>query len=142
MAKKVFKVVGITFSNGVFGGSRQEVIKKCKVGEPVLLERDYSNKHDDYAVKVLSKVGEQIGYIPKSQSKRVFISLEKSNVTAKIDEKYSFKDDYDDRLYGVKIEVKNLLTVARANEIDNKGCAGVVLLSVSLGILGIMSLIF
>lgn len=140
MAKKILKVVGITFSNGVFGGSRQGVIKKCKVGDPVILERDYSNKHDDYAVKVLSKEGEQIGYIPKSQSKRVFISLDNNNVTARIDEKYSFKDDYDDRLYGVKIEVKNLLTVARANEINNEGCAGVVLLSVILGIVCFMSL--
>jgi hypothetical protein len=136
MAKKTFKVAGVTFSNGMFSTSRQEIIKKkCKVGDPILLERDYSNKHDDYAVKVLTKEGEQIGFIPKgkAKSKRVFLSLEsKNNLTAKISNKYNFKDDYNDRIYGLEIEVDNLLSANEAKEIDQKGCVGVLLLFTSL----------
>ena len=134
MAKKTFKVAGVTFSNGMFSTNRQEVIRNCKVGDPVILERDYSNKHDDFAVKVLTKEGEQVGYIPKghAKSKRVFLSLEEQNVTAKISEKYNFLDDYNDRIYGLRIEVNNLLSASRAKEVDNKGCAGIILLLFAL----------
>jgi len=142
MAKKEFKIAGITFSNGMFKKSRQEVIKGCKAGDLVRLERDYSNKHDDYAVKVLTTEGEQVGFIPKgyAKSKRVFLSLEKENdVTAKISERFSFLDDYNDRIYGLRVEVDNLLSANEAKEAANKGCAGVILILSS--ILSIMWLI-
>jgi len=134
MAKKTFKVAGVTFRNNMFGASRQEIIKKCSIGDSVVLEQDYSNKHDDYAVKVLTEEGAQIGFIPKGKanSKRVFLSLGENDVTAKISDKYSFKDDYGDRIYGIEIEVGNLLSASEAKEIDQKGCAAVVLLFLSL----------
>jgi len=132
MAKKTFKVAGVTFSNGMFSTSRQEIIKKkCKVGDPVILERDYSNKHDDFAVKVLTKDREQVGYIPKgrAKSKRVFLSLEaKNDLIAKISDIYNFKDEYNDRIYGIRVEVENLLSTSKAKEVANKGCAGILLL--------------
>ena len=58
------KVVGVTFQNPD-GSNRQEIISKCKVGEDVLLIRDYENSYDRYAIAVLRKTGEQIGFIDK-----------------------------------------------------------------------------
>lgn len=58
------KVVGVTFQNPD-GTNRQEIISKCKVGEYVLLKRDYNNSYDQYAIAVLRKTGEQIGFIDK-----------------------------------------------------------------------------
>lgn len=58
------KVVGVTFQNPD-GTNRQEIISKCKVGEYVLLIRDYENSYDQYAIAVLRKTGEQIGFIDK-----------------------------------------------------------------------------
>lgn len=58
------KVVGVTFQNPD-GTNRQEIISKCKVGEHVLLKRDYDNSYDQYAIAVLRKTGEQIGFIDK-----------------------------------------------------------------------------
>lgn len=58
------KVVGVTFQNPD-GTNRQEIISKCKVGEYVLLKRDYDNSYDQYAIAVLRKTGEQIGFIDK-----------------------------------------------------------------------------
>jgi hypothetical protein len=58
------KIVGVTFQNPD-GTNRQELISKCKVGEYVLLQRDYDNTFDQYAIAVLRKTGEQIGFIDK-----------------------------------------------------------------------------
>lgn len=79
IAKKEFKIADVTFSNGILKRSRQEVIKGCKAGGQVKLEREYSNNYDEYAVKVLTMVGEQVGYIPKgsAKSKRFFYLLKK-----------------------------------------------------------------
>ena len=58
------RVVGITFQN-TDGTNRREIISKCKIGEEVLLKRDYDNSYDEYAIAVLRKTGEQIGFIAK-----------------------------------------------------------------------------
>lgn len=129
MAKKEFKVAGVTYSNGMLKKSRQEVIKGCSHGDSVKLEHDYSNNYDDYAVKVLTQKGEQIGYIPKgsNKSKRVFLSLEKKdNVTAHISEKFSFVGDENYRIYGLRVKVNNLLSSKEAKETEEEGgCIGV-----------------
>lgn len=129
MAKKKFKVAGVTFDNGFFKASRQDVIKKCSVGDVVILEADYSNKHDDYAVKVITIENEQIGFIPKgkAKSKRVFLSLQEKNVTASVIDVYNFKNDSGENIYGIEIEVENLLTPSEAEYADQKGCVGVFL---------------
>jgi hypothetical protein len=46
------------------GTSRQEIIKRLKVGEHVKLVPDPTNVHDRWAVKVLSADGLQIGWLP------------------------------------------------------------------------------
>ena len=48
------KVVGVTFQNPD-DTNRQEIISKCKVGEYVLLKRDYDNSYDQYAIAVLGR---------------------------------------------------------------------------------------
>ena len=141
MAKKTFKVAGVTFSNGIFSGSRQKVVKKCSYGDRIILERDYGNKHGDHAVKVLTEEGEQLGYIPSgnAKSKRVFLSLEAgNNVTAKVSDTYNFLDESNVRIYGLEIEVDNLLSASRAKEVENKGCLGIILLIITvISVLGI-----
>lgn len=56
-------VKGESFSNDD-GTSRQEIIKLLKVGEPVKLVSDPTNVHDRWAVKVLTKNNQQIGWLP------------------------------------------------------------------------------
>lgn len=58
------KVVGVTFQNPD-GTNRQDIISKCKVGEHVFLKRDYENSYDQYAIAILRKTGEQIGFIAR-----------------------------------------------------------------------------
>lgn len=58
------KVVGVTFNNPD-GSSRQKIISECKAGEELVLRRDYNNFHDEYAIAVLRKTGEQVGFIAR-----------------------------------------------------------------------------
>lgn len=58
------RVVGVTFQNPD-GSNRREILNKCKIGEYVLLKRDYNNNYDQYAIAVLRKADEQIGFIAK-----------------------------------------------------------------------------
>ena len=58
------KVVGVTFNN-TDGKSRQEIIRKCRVGEVVHLIREPKNTFDKNAIAVLTEREEQIGYISK-----------------------------------------------------------------------------
>ena len=60
-------VVGESFTNED-GTSRQEEIARCRLGEPVTLERDPQNKHDANCVKVVSSRGVQIGNISRDDS--------------------------------------------------------------------------
>jgi len=57
-------IVGESFENDD-GSSRQDEIARCKIGEPVKLERDPKNKYDKSCVKVLSARGVQIGNISR-----------------------------------------------------------------------------
>jgi len=58
------KIAGI-IDNNSNGTSRQEILRKCSVGESLLLQRDYGNTFDEYAIAVLRKTGEQIGFVPR-----------------------------------------------------------------------------
>ncbi len=58
------KIAGITHDNSD-GTSREEILRKCFVGEHLLLQRDYGNAFDEYAIAVLRKTGEQIGFVPR-----------------------------------------------------------------------------
>jgi hypothetical protein len=58
------QVAGITHNNSD-GTKRQDILRKCTVGECLLLQRDYNNTFDEYAIAVLRETGEQIGFIPR-----------------------------------------------------------------------------
>lgn len=58
------KIAGIIHNNSN-GKSRQEILRKCSVGESLVLQRDYGNTFDEYAIAVLRKTGEQIGFVPR-----------------------------------------------------------------------------
>jgi hypothetical protein len=58
------KVAGVTHNNSD-GTSRQDILRKCTNGEYLLLQRDYDNAFDEYAIAVLRETKEQIGFIPR-----------------------------------------------------------------------------
>lgn len=73
------------------GINPQDVIPQMFEGDRVLLEADPNNKHDDYAVKVKTHDGIQIGWLPKDDSLQmdIFDCLMKGQtVYAKIKEGY------------------------------------------------------
>jgi hypothetical protein len=53
------KVAGVTYEN------RQQVIKKLKDGDALILKREPNNPYDKNAIAVLTKSNEQVGYIGK-----------------------------------------------------------------------------
>jgi len=58
-----FRVAGVTFPNRD-GGSRQAILRVCKVGQRVTLRREWGNDHDPNAIAVRTDEG-QIGYVPR-----------------------------------------------------------------------------
>jgi hypothetical protein len=58
------KVAGVTYNNSD-GTKRQDILRKCTVGEHLILQRDYDNTFDEYAIAVLRETKEQIGLIPR-----------------------------------------------------------------------------
>ena len=57
-------ISGITHNNRN-GTTRQDILRKCSVGESLVLKRDYENSFDKHAIAILRNTGEQIGYIPR-----------------------------------------------------------------------------
>lgn len=56
---QLIPIVGITISN------RLKVIEKLKEGDELFLKREFENQYDKYAIKVVSKNREEVGYISK-----------------------------------------------------------------------------
>ena len=56
------RIAGVTFSNPD-GSSRQAILRDCRAGEPVTLQREWGNEHDPNAIAVHVDRG-QIGYVP------------------------------------------------------------------------------
>jgi hypothetical protein len=62
-------VVGESFRN-YDGTDRQQIIRNCRVGDPILLEPEPANRHDKNAIAVLlATTGRQIGYISRDNAK-------------------------------------------------------------------------
>lgn len=65
------KVVGVSQQNDD-GSSRQEIIKREVLEDDKLsLEAEPENPYDSNAVKVLSKFGNQVGYLKKELAEKV-----------------------------------------------------------------------
>ena len=66
----ITKVAGVTQSNPD-GTERQDIIKDLKMGENILLVRDYENEHDLYATQVQTGSGQVIGWVPRQRTPEV-----------------------------------------------------------------------
>lgn len=97
------RVAGVTHDNDD-GTNRQEILKRCKPGETIVLEH-WPMPEDEYAVKVLRENGEQLGYIPREDAEDVADWLNSANsVTAKI--KKITGDTKDKPTIGCIIEIR------------------------------------
>lgn len=80
------KVVGVSLSNAD-GSSRQEIIKReVEENDKLNLAAEPDNPHDPNAIKVLSKHGNQIGYLNKEMAATIKPALDNQteiHVTAK-----------------------------------------------------------
>lgn len=63
-------VAGFDHSNSD-GSSRQEILARCHVPEPLRLVPEPDNPVDLYAIKVVRENGEQIGYLQKKMAKEI-----------------------------------------------------------------------
>ena len=92
------KAVGVTF------GDRQRVISRLRVGQPLRFVPEPTNAYDNYAVKIETLSGEQVGYISKDHNQDVFNNIR--NGKAKYDPVVSsITGGGFDTMYGVNIEV-------------------------------------
>lgn len=106
------QVHGITHKNDD-GTSRQQIIKRCRDGEEVLLVREPENRFDSGAIKICRKNGEQLGYWPADGGRTASDLARGWTYRATIDEVYRFEDN--PRMRGVKLRVE-VLTMSRATE--------------------------
>jgi hypothetical protein len=56
------KVAGVTFPNAD-GSSRQRIIRKLSLYEQLILDTEPDNPKDPFAVRILRKNGQQVGYM-------------------------------------------------------------------------------
>jgi hypothetical protein len=65
-----YEVVGEAQRNSD-GSNRQDIIRRCKAGEPIHLRREPRNAHDRNAVAIYTNQGKQIGYLDRSDAVHV-----------------------------------------------------------------------
>lgn len=64
------KVAGVSHDNAD-GSSRQAVIRRCKVGEKLVLDHEEDDKHDPNAVRVCRAEGAQLGFLKAELAEEV-----------------------------------------------------------------------
>jgi hypothetical protein len=103
------KIAGVTHRNEDHS-RRQEIIRKCNVGERLKLERDPDNQFDCGAIKVLRLNGEQLGYIPEHVSR----GRDPSGLSDRMDDGEEYQCRISDITgggpglsYGVNLEIGN-----------------------------------
>ncbi|MEO9870704.1 HIRAN domain-containing protein [Ekhidna sp.] len=70
------KVVGVSKGNAD-GSSRQEIIRgEVAEGDKLQLEAEPDNQFDKNAIKVLSRLGNQIGYLNRDMAEKIKPALE------------------------------------------------------------------
>jgi hypothetical protein len=94
-----FKVSGVTFDD------RQETIKNnVRVRDKVVLIKELNNKFDQFALKIETLSGKQIGYVPKEISQSVYQSSAFSKIEAEIVAIRGFSENQN---YGLVIFLDN-----------------------------------
>jgi hypothetical protein len=69
------KVYGVSFANAD-GSQRQELILRCRPGDPLTLVREPANPHDPCAIALCTQAGEQLGYIGYHLSREIAAELD------------------------------------------------------------------
>lgn len=69
------KVAGVTFPNDD-GSERQDIIRRCKPGEQLVLRHDAYNEFSMFATQVLRTNGEQLGHAPEYLAERICNEIE------------------------------------------------------------------
>ena len=64
------------------GSDRQAIIRRCRVGELLVLEHEPDNPHDINTIRVLRQNGEQIGYLEREFAGEVVSRSAKGACTA------------------------------------------------------------
>jgi hypothetical protein len=69
------RLYGVTFCNAD-GIPRQELIRRCQAGDPLVLVREPGNPHDRSAIAVCTQAGQQLGYIGYHQSRELAAEID------------------------------------------------------------------
>lgn len=64
------RIAGLDYANRD-GSDRHEILSTCKIGEDVNLVREPNNSHDENAIMVVRKNGQQLGYLRREVAKRL-----------------------------------------------------------------------
>jgi hypothetical protein len=70
------KVAGVSFPNDD-GSERQQIVRRCKSGEHLILRYEPDNAYSEFAIQVLRENGEQIGHAPEYLAERICEQNEK-----------------------------------------------------------------
>ncbi|KXX67256.1 HIRAN domain-containing protein [Flammeovirga sp. SJP92] len=93
---QITKVAGTKYENEDTGVNRQDIIKKSKEGELLMLIPDELNRFDSSAIKVVKLNDEQIGFLDMDISVEIKSRLKsQSLVEAKILKIYKEKDNFE-----------------------------------------------
>lgn len=66
-----------TFSTNSNGTNRQSILKKCRIGEKLLLKRELNHPTDKWAIAVFTLTGDQLGYLPSSNDNYLATLIDK-----------------------------------------------------------------
>ncbi len=98
------KVVGVSHQNQD-GTSRQKIISdEVRENDLLILEPEPDNPHDPNAVRVLSKQGNQIGYLKKEVAEQIHGAL-LNDITINV--KASWVSEREIKGVGLRIELVN-----------------------------------
>lgn len=127
------KVAGVSHKNED-GSLRQNHIKKCFIGEKLILLPDPDNQYDPWAIKVLNSSNKQIGFIESRLAKDVWRHLDNGNkVEVIVKEVTGGSKEKPTR--GVNIEIR-IHDGSKSQKSTNAGC-----LTFIIGTIGIISIL-
>lgn len=73
------KIVGIKVAQPV-PEKREEILRDCKKGEALLLERERNNTHDKNAVAVLRLTREKLGYVAADAASQIVPEIDQNQI--------------------------------------------------------------
>ena len=74
-----FDVKGIYYS-----GESRRISKKLKIGDILTLKRDFDNKYDVYAIKIMYKA-HRLGFVPKKLARIIAVEMDLNNIDLEVE---------------------------------------------------------